>query len=264
MIYNYNFFMINNILQQSLVSIGLDDTTIKVYIALLNSPDLNVTDISRELGFGRNKIYETIDILSSFGLIEHSKDYSRKINLRSPSIIATLLKNKKYQVNHTLTNFEEVLPSLVTNYFEAKKEPEIKFYEGINKFVYLMNQVLSESELGSELLSFNEGQNLWKIVDQEYFVTVWIEKRVAKNIFAKIVLQYNPTQLLKMEIKKDDEKLRQMKMLNKSTDSHGCYWIIGTKVIHWDTQKANAVMIDNFTIAENMKANFNMIWESLG
>ncbi len=259
--------MNNNSLIQSLATIGLDETTAKVYITLLSNPEFNITDLSRELGIGRNKVYEIIGILSDSGLIDYDKNYTRQIKLKSPSIIATLLKNKKYQVNHTLSDFEEVLPNLITNYFETKKEPEIKLYEGVNKFVYLMNQVLVESESGSELLSFNEGQDLWDIIDWEYFLNIWIETRVRKNIFARIILQHSQVlsqiELLKSEINNDQAKLRQMKMLSKNSNSQGCYWIIGAKVIHWDTMNAKAVMIDNYTIAENMKAGFEMIWEGL-
>ena len=256
--------MKNTTLRESLSFIGLNDLSVKVYEILLDSPASNITEISREAGIGRNKVYEIIDDLSTFGLLEYGKNQDRKIKLTSPSVISTLLKSKKYQLNHALSNFEEILPSLTTNYFETKKEPAIKLFEGVNKFVYLMNQILIESEDGSELLSFNEGQDLWDIVDFEYFRTVWIEKRITKNIFAKIILQYSTVEILKIETKKDRTKFRQMKMLNDSSIALGCYWVIGTKVIHWDTSNAKAVMIDNFTIAENMKANFELIWKTLG
>ena len=257
--------MIQNTLHKSLAQIGLDDNQIKIYSLLLENNNFNVTDISRESGLGRNKIYDILKELAQLGLIDHTKDFGRKILLKSPSIIGTLLKNQKYQLNHTINDFESILPNLITSYFETKTEPEIKIYEGVNKFVYLMNLILSESQNGDELLSFNESQNLWDIVDFRYFETVWINGRISKNIFAKILLRDDLSQreFLLHEITLDSTKFRQMKILKNSPVVNGCYWIIGNKVIHWDTLNAKAVLISNSTIANNMRLNFELVWNQI-
>ena len=254
--------MIQNTLHKSLAQIGLDDNQIKVYLLLLENNNFNVTDISRETGIGRNKIYDILKELAQLELIDHTKDFGRKILLKSPSIIGTLLKNQKYQVNHTINDFETILPNLITNYFETKVEPEIKIYEGVNKFVYLMNLILSESQDGEELLSFNESQDLWNIMDYKYFESVWINGRVRKNIFAKILLRNDLSQreFLLHEITLDSTKFRQMKILKNPAVVSGCYWIIGNKVIHWDTLNAKAVLISNSTITDNMRLNFELVW----
>jgi sugar-specific transcriptional regulator TrmB len=251
-----------HILQQPLNQIGLDQKEINTYLLISQNPNISVSDLSRETGLGRNKIYEILKHLSELGLLEHPKDYGRKIMLKSPSVIGTLLKSKKYDINSTIQNFEETLPSLITNFYDYKKEPEIKLYEGSNKFVLLMNQVLQEAENGTEMFSFNEGDDFYDIVDINYFLGIWIEERVKKDIFNKILVAHDNSLFVKHS-PLNDVKLRQMKTLPIQKENKGCYWVIGNKVIHWDTANAKAVLILNQSIADSMKLHFEIAWNSI-
>ncbi len=250
-----------HILQQPLTQIGLDQREIQIYLLVSSNPEIIVSDISRETGLGRNKVYSVLKNLADIGLLEHERDYGRRIILKSPSVIGTLLKSKKYKINSTINDFEEVLPSLITNFYDAKRELEIKLYEGTNKFVYLMNQVIQEAENGSAMFSFNEGDDFYEIVDTNYFLGIWIEERVKKNIFNKILVTHNNS-LFQKHSPQNQIKLREMKQL-PSQNNKGCYWVIGNKIIHWDTVYAKAILIINPIMAQNLRLSFELLWESV-
>lgn len=248
-----------HVLQLPLSQIGLDQREINTYLIINQNPIITVSDLSRETGLGRNKVYEILKKLSDLGLLEYPKDYGRKIILKSPNVIGTLLKSKKYDINSTIQNFEENLPSLITNFYDYKKEPEVRLYEGSNKFVLLMNQVLQEAENGIEMVSFNEGDDFYEIVDINYFLGIWIEERAKKNIFNKILVTHNNS-LFQKHSPQNEIKLREMKTL-PNQNNKGCYWVIGNKVIHWDTINAKAILISNQSIADSMKLQFQIVWD---
>ena len=251
-----------HILQQPLTQIGLDQSEIQIYLLINAFPNINVSDISRETGLGRNKVYDVLKNLAEIGLLEHERDYGRRIILKSPSVIGTLLKSKKYEINSTINNFEETLPSLITSFYDAKREPEMKLFEGTNKFVYLMNQVIQEAENGSEMFSFNEGDDFYEIVDINYFLGIWIEERVKKNIFNKILVT-NDNSLFQKHRGQNEVKLREMKLLPKHNHNTGCYWVIGSKIIHWDTINAKAILIINPVMAQNLRMSFELLWDRI-
>jgi predicted transcriptional regulator len=243
-------------LKNSLISIGCTPLDADVFVQLFIYKH-SVTEISRELSTNRPKIYLSLKYLLSLGLVRY---VDKKWIRVSPKVIFTRIQNQKYNLDRSVQDYKDILPTLVENYFEVKKKPAIQIFDGENKFLYLFHTLLDEIEEGQDMISFNEGDDLYKWFYLDYFVDVWIEKRVAKKITNRIL--YNSrNRFIPLEKDRDSAKLRNTKILPENYRNMGSFWVIGTeRVILWDTVTPKAIVIDNSILANLLKTNFDIIW----
>ena len=254
--------MKNQKLNKALQKLGFSPLSIKVYEILLDNPELSITEICSNTGQYRAKIYESLEELKSFGLIERENNYKRQIQVSSPSTVFNLLKQKQYEINRSVVDLEQELPYILANYFDQKDNLDIKVFDGQNKFVYLLTSILDECVDGAEMVSFNENNDIYDIIDSRYFFDVWVEKRLEKSIFNRI-LSHPENTFVRTQMKFDSQKMRQCKILPNSQSNQGCYWIIGSKIIFWDTVTPKAIQIESKVLSEVLKTNFYQVWERL-
>jgi sugar-specific transcriptional regulator TrmB len=248
------------VIKKTLLEIGLSEMATKVYLQIYQNPKQNITEIAQNLGIYRRKIYESLDELEGLNLLGKSDQRYKEFRLKSPVFLKTMLKDKQHKLNKNLLDFEEVLPSLLTNFFEKGKIPEVRIFDQSNKFKYLFNTILDEIDPKDEILNYNEGDDFYKIVDIDYFFEVWVEKRIKKNIFIRVLANINNS-VLDREIPKDSQKYRETRFLKNSNGIKGCYWIIGSKIILWDTIAVKAILIENLILAKLMKNQFEINWD---
>jgi len=249
--------MLSKNLKNAMTELGLDIEAIKVYEQLLTLKNPTITEISGNIGTYRRKVYEVLENLFEIGLVEESR-----LIPKSPGIIATLLKAKQYKLNSSLVGFQDELPNILSNFFQQGRSPDIRVFDGLNKFLYLFNTILDEIQINQEILSFNEGDDLYEVWDLDYFLNYWIQRRVKKGVNIRILANSDNT-TSKKELPKDKISLRQTKFLKSNKAKNGCYWVFGSKIILWDTATPKAILIDNTLLADLFKAQFEMIWDSL-
>ena len=234
----------------------LDEFDAKTYIYLLETSDNNISNIAQQLKTYRVKIYRSLEILKKRKLINDD------LSAKSPKILKSLLKQKQYQMSSQFRKFEEYLSKLEDNYEMPSKQIFSKTFEGVNQFVNLFVTILDSVADGVEMLSYNESNDLYKILDTNYFFEIWVQKRVSKNIFNRILVNPN-NKYFDTEVKKDSKLLRTTKKLDlKSANQNGCYWVIdSSKIIFWDTEVPKAILIDNSLIGSLLTQQFNQIWD---
>ncbi len=254
--------MKNNKLNKAMEKLGISPLGILVYTNLLDNPEMSISDICTIAGQYRAKIYEALNELKVIGLIERENNYKRQIQVASPSTIFNLLKQKQYEINRSVVDLEQELPYILANYFDQKDNLDIKVFDGQNKFTYLLTSILDECVDGTEMISFNENNDIYDIIDSRYFFDVWVEKRVEKSIFNKILSHPDNTFVRSQKVF-DGQKLRKCKILPSSKSDQGCYWIIGSKIILWDTVTPKAIQIENKILSEVLKTNFYQVWDGL-
>jgi hypothetical protein len=196
-------------------------------------------------------------------LVERENDFKRQIKVSSPAIVFTLLKQKQYEINRSVVDLQEELPHILANFFDQKTSLDVKVFDGENKFSYLLTTILDECADGVEMVSFNENNDIYNIINFKYFFDVWVEKRVSKRIFNKMLLHPKNTTYTKDQKAIDGLKLREGKHLPSSLSDQGCYWIIGSKIILWDTVTPKAILIENKVLAEVLKSGFELVWRIL-
>jgi len=251
--------MIPKSIQKALSQLGLSNLAIRVYSQVFTEEKETVSKLARELGIYRRRVYESLNELKVMGLI----DDEPKIVAKSPATISALLKAKEYELNKITLEYQQDLPTMLGNFFQKGKIPDIRIFEGINKFRYLFNTILNEIDSREEIVSYNEGNDLYEVLDLEYFFDIWIEKRIERGIFIRI-LANGENSMHKKEFSKNKIKFRETKILPKTDKNLCCYWVIGSKIILWDTQTPKAFMIENPFLAIMFKNQFELGWERLG
>lgn len=244
---------------EAVIELGLTKFEAGIYILLLDQKTPTITELVTRTGTYRRKVYEALQRLNEMGLIEHQADYSREIVVMSPVVLDTLLKSRQYELNKVSLNYQDILPQLMTNYFSEGKVPQIQVFDGLNKFQYLFNTILDQTKDNTEMLSYNEGQDLYDILDLNYFLSVWVAKRVAKKVFAR-VLANGDNPAAKKEKLNDKIKYREIRILNNNRQNQGCYWVVGTKVILWDTAAIKAITIESHLLANMFTEIFDNQW----
>lgn len=244
---------------EAVIELGLSKFEAKIYALLIDLKNPTVTQLCTQTGSYRRKVYEALEALNQAGLIEHRSDYSRNIKVKSPVVLDTLLKSKQYELNKVSLNYQDLLPQLLSNFYTEGKEPQIQVFDGLNKFKYLFNTLLDQVKNDTEMLSYNEGQDLYDILDLNYFLNIWVEKRIAKKVFAR-VLANGANQAATKEKQRDKEKYREVRILNNTAENKGCFWILGTKIILWDTSSIKAIVIDNLLFAKLFRELFDKVW----
>ncbi len=106
-----------NILNSTLVQLGLSPLAIQVYETLIKFPESNVKNIADQIGVYRLKIYQALDELVNMELIVRGEVYSRQIKLNPPSKLMTLIRMKETEMNRAAEDLSKILPDLQSQYY---------------------------------------------------------------------------------------------------------------------------------------------------
>ena len=254
--------MLQNKINAILSLLGLNQFEIQMYIFLLNNKKANITTICKQFGAYRQKVYTALESLQKLELIEKHNDFSRKIIIKPPSILATKIKKKQYEINNAELVFEELLPELMGGFQAQESYSHIQIFDGLNRFRYLFSTILDDAlPEDKELLMFNEGDDMYETLDVNYFLNIWVEKRVKKGIYAKILTNAKNS-VAKDEVQKNNQKFRESRVLSTSFNASGCFWVLGSKVILWDTLQRRAIVLKGSSISDFYKNIFYSFWEA--
>jgi sugar-specific transcriptional regulator TrmB len=251
--------MITQKLSSILKQFELNATEIAVYESLIENYNTNISNICRNLGLHRQKVYDCLYSLEKLGLVQKNSQ-TNKFQLANYNKIKSILLEKRQNINKSIFDFETILPLLAAHSDENKK-PKVGIYENRNKFIYLLNEILDQTEKGETIYSYNENDDLYRIFDIDYFLGSWVQKRIKKQVFIKILL--NGSNSLVTHIPKNHQDLREVKILPNDFSSTGCYWIVGQKIIFWDTVQEIAWNIETPILAKLLIENFELVWSKL-
>src|SRR3989338_8455144 len=116
---------------QILEEIGLTNSEIKVYLALLELGSEKKGPIVKKAGITSSKIYEVIDKLIEKGLASYViKDKVKYFSAAPPSRIKEYLKEKELKIKEQEQIFEKILPSLELKQRLVKKGTDAEVYRG--------------------------------------------------------------------------------------------------------------------------------------
>ena len=106
--------LITDILNLTFLELDLSQTESKVYFALLDKKDFNLSALATGLGVDRSKIYLALDKLEKLEII--SKIGRSKWVAQPPAHLIALLRFKEGRTNKVIDQLEDVLPDLTQQY----------------------------------------------------------------------------------------------------------------------------------------------------
>ena len=204
-----------------------------------------------------------MDELLEMGLIE-KKDVKNRVSTflaQHPRKIESVLEKKERELNEDKKIFEEVLPSLISNYNLSLNKPGIKFYEGKDGMEKILDDTLtSQTEI---LLFINtasmEEEEKFKEINEEYK-----RKRKLKGIKKRIIRVGKKPEMTFGTRDDKYEAITEIKYLDKNlsafkSDIQIYDGKISNQII--DGENVISILIEDKHIYAMNKAWFELLWE---
>ena len=249
--------------QEQLQKFGLTKTQSSVLDYLLEFGESKASNIAKKVSHPRGVVYKTMDELLEMGLIE-KKDVKNRVSTflaQHPRKIESVLEKKERELNEDKKIFEEVLPSLISNYNLSLNKPGIKFYEGKDGMEKILDDTLtSQTEI---LLFINtasmEEEEKFKEINEEYK-----RKRKLKGIKKRIIRVGKKPEMTFGTRDDKYEAITEIKYLDKNlsafkSDIQIYDGKISNQII--DGENVISILIEDKHIYAMNKAWFELLWE---
>jgi len=250
--------MQDKIILKSIQAIGLSEVSGLVYLALFKLENPSITDIAKDLGQHRTKIYESLDELFKADLISSDLTKKCKYSLVSPSSLMVGILSKKTEYELISQKLAQELPTIETFFHKSKPHDSIlKLYEGeeeFNKLFFEMyNQVSDEVLFMGDVATFETVIGLLRL---EQLAKLRTKRGLSIKILDRAFSRYGFYQP-----NKNKEFNREVRVMDSSFESFGSFQVFGPKVVIWNTIAPRGILIEDEVVADFYRNIFNMVWK---
>jgi sugar-specific transcriptional regulator TrmB len=237
-----------------LEEIGLTDSEIKVYLALLELGSSKKGPIVKKAGITSSKIYEVIDKLIERGLASYVvKDKVKYFNAAPPSRIKDYLKEKEAKLKEQENELDKLLPSLELKQKLKEKKTDAEVYRGWRGIQTIYNDLLESLKRGEQyyIMGASRGLDTKKV---KSFYTRFNEKSIKKKLKANIIFNENARGNVP-----NAEKTGKVKYLDQTTPSEILVYKNKTAIVLLEKEPL-IILIRGESIAKSFKAYFDVMW----
>lgn len=233
-----------------LTEIGLSQSEIRAYIALLEIGSSTNGEITKKANLNRSNCNEALKRLVKKGLVSYVIKANRKYyEATDPNHILQLIKEKEKKI-------QEIIPKLEEKRTLHRKEQEANIYEGYKGIKSVFEDILNSLKLGEEYLVFGAVPvpELF-----ENYIKHWTKRRIKKKIKLKIIFNEEAKLMIKQYRK---EKLTDVRILPKEYITSAVVNIYGNKTatIVW-TKEPLAFVVKNKDYADSFRQYFGLLWK---
>jgi sugar-specific transcriptional regulator TrmB len=247
---NYLISMIEPILSE----IGLTNSEIKVYLALLETGEAKTGKILKQSGLNSGKIYEILNSLQKKGLVSFvSREGIKYFKGAAPEMILSYLEEKKKTLVKQEKQCMQILPELIAKANESKNESSIEIYTGLKGM---------KSAYGIELQFPKEKLCVWGIAASKTYhksVSRFFAFHQKKRVENKLDIY----KLMSEESRKNrnlHEKTAHIKYLPYAS-SVGISIISDISIIGIFEQEYIFIVIKSKKVADGMREQFDFLWK---
>lgn len=228
---------------------GLSDKEAKVYLALLELGQSNVTRLADRSEINRVTTYHLLRSLLTRGIVKSiKKDSIQNFLAVEPKILISLLKEKENKLR-------SILPELESKISLAGKKPYVELYEGKKGITSLLDFLIDNCK--NEVLAYGN----FKIVEKsiEYQSLHWRKTRLLKNIKMRAITDNLEADFIKDSRWKKLTEFKTFKALGKTST----WTFISEKLVVILTAKKEltGVLLENEEIADTQKLIFETLWK---
>jgi sugar-specific transcriptional regulator TrmB len=244
-----------------LASLNLNPNEIDVYLTALQIGSAPASILARRTKMTRSTAKYTCKQLHKKGLfttIQKNKTFI--YTAEPPDKLLFLIKQQIEDIKHKETQVNRILGELKNLQNPYATLPQVRFYEGVDGIIEMLEDVLGESKPIYGTLSLEEEKDfdpkLWK-----YFSEVYILRRKQKKQPARFL--FTDTAATRDYQKKDADMNRISLLLPEDLYPFDmCTQIYGEKVAFYSYKKFDmtGVLIQNAFINQNMMALFRAAW----
>lgn len=237
-----------------LKEIGMTDTEIKVYLALLRQGATSAGKIVEETGVYRKNLYDSLNKLIDKGLVSYVVENKIKIfQAKSPENLEKYLEEKKAKIEEQKQEIQKNIAEMKSLFKKTPAEIESEIYRGTEGIKTILK----------ECLNYKEVLFIGATGDVEnrlpYFWPQYNKKREKMGCKWKLLLVHEAKN---KNITKS--KLYEYKVLPEILSGLNVIYIYGDYVANviW-LEKPVAFVIKHKTLSNNYKKYFNFLWNTI-
>lgn len=234
--------------------IGLTDSEIKVYLALLELGSSKKGPIVKNAGITSSKIYEVIDKLVERGLASYVvKDKVKYFNAAPPSRIKDYLQEKEAEIKEQSTELDKILPSLELKRKMKEGRVDAEVYRGWKGMQTVYNDLLESLKPDAEFYVFGASKGL-DAKRVKSFYTRFNLNVLKKKLKVNIIFNENARGNIP-----NVEKSGKVRYLAHTTPAEILIYGKKTAVVLLEKEPL-VILIHGESIARSFKAYFDVMW----
>lgn len=242
---------------QVLEQIGLTDSEVNVYMALLKLGQTTAGPIVEEAKVTRSKIYDILERLKNKGLVSYiTKESTKYFSAADPSNIIKYLDTKEKAIEEQKKLVREILPLIKKQYKKAIEKNIAEIFLGIKGMQNAFNVLAEEFNPKEPYYAFGAGKGE-DIKQVQLFFERLHQQRVRKRVKSFIIFNKASKGLFKSQEK---SKLVEVKYLLESTPTainiYKNYTIMAIL-----TEEPITFLIRNKDVADSFREYFKIMWK---
>lgn len=240
-----------------LQDIGLTESEIKVYLALLKLGQTTAGKIVDEAKVTRSKIYDILERLKTKGLVSYIvKESTKYFSATNPNNILRYLEEKEKKIQEEKNSIKKILPELLNQQKLSQKDKVAEVFIGVNGMKNAFNVLVEEFEEKEPYYVFGagKGENVEQI--QIFFSQLHL-KRKEKKVKSFIIFNESSRSLFEEQEK---SKLAEVRYIKQSTPTainvYKDYTIMAIL-----TKEPITLLIKNKETADSFREYFKLMWK---
>ena len=205
--------------------LGLTESDIKIYLALLKIGSANVTQLAEESGVHRTNIYSNLDKLKEMGLVNEVKEENKlHFKISDPENLLNYLKESEEAIKSLIPDLKKIRESV-------KEKIEVNVFKGEKGMKSAMKDIIREKK---EVVGFGMTGQLRKYLP--IFAIQWIRDIKVNKI--------------------------EVKSLPKEFSTPSSTQIYGNKILItiWEPTLV-AILINSKEVADSYRKHFELLWK---
>lgn len=241
-----------------LSQLGLNDSEIKVYLALLELETSSVGPIIDRAKVSDSKIYFILEGLREKGLVSFViKNNVKHFQASDPRNIIRLLEEKENKIKEQKQKIKkELIPKIKRRRKLTEEKQEATVYEGLEGMKAAFNYILSFMKKGEEYYVFVLGKEYAR-KNAIYFFQNYHKKRITKGVKVKFLSEPDGEKIIK---KYHNYKLMQYRVAKQKIPIGTLVFKGHIVIISWQ-DKPTAFIIKSKQTYEYYKAFFEETWK---
>ena len=237
-----------------LKGIGLTESEIKVYLALLELGSCSKGPIVDKSRVASSKVYELLDKLIEKGLASYViKSGTKHFEAAPPSRILDYMKEKEKRLEEQQEELKKVIP-LLESKRKSEEGAEVQVFRGIKGAKTAFQEILEVLSKGDEyyVMGVSEIKGNFR-----NFIMGFHKKRAAKGIKCKLLINELAKDLGKEYLK---IKLTKVKYLQKELFNPFAFVIYKDNVIMTGSSEEIFIKIKSKSMSEGLKTYADYLW----
>ena len=248
---------------------GLSPTQADILDYLYENKEEKASVIAKKIKKSRAIVYKDLDELVKLELVEaiNKPDAVSYFRIAHPTHIEKFFDKRENEVKKDRQLFNNYLPDMVSSFNLIHSKPGVKYYEGTDGVIRVLENITGKLKPGTEIISFTKVLPGEFQKDLNEAIDNFIKKRIKKTVKTRVIAVDAP-EVRKMT-ETDAENLRETR-ITKSDKlpldfPGGEMFIYGDEIFITTTANDNhfAFSIYNNNVAAMLRAFFEALWALL-